>query len=158
MTGVQTCALPIWPVDEEAINAAAEKLLAPRVDIVGLTPITETALDFGLTPEQETGVLGAALELVAAGGVDLVVSDFNMPGRTGLSLAADLRRLAPRLPLTPGARLRLPSLGNLDTQNLTSGGGTKTWSLMEPPLVTDSWNDERSAKKWCSLIGPKIKK
>ncbi|UDF35997.1 UNVERIFIED_ORG: response regulator [Shinella sp. XGS7] len=45
------------------------------------------------------GDAAAALELVAAGGVDLVVSDFNMPGRTGLSLAADLRRLAPRLPL-----------------------------------------------------------
>jgi hypothetical protein len=54
--------------------------------------------------------------------------------------------------------LRLPSQGNFDAQNLTEVGGTKTWSLIEPPLVTDSWNDERSAKKWCSLIDPTIKK
>jgi signal transduction histidine kinase len=45
------------------------------------------------------GDAAQALEQVAAGGVDLLVTDFNMPGRTGLSLAADLRRLAPRLPL-----------------------------------------------------------
>jgi hypothetical protein len=62
-----------------------------------------------------------------------------------------------RLQLTAGARVVLPSSEGFDAQNLTEDGGAKTWSLMEPPLVTDSWDDEQSAKTWCSLIGPKIK-
>ena len=40
-----------------------------------------------------------ALDLVAGGGVDLLVTDFNMPGCTGLELARRLAALAPALPV-----------------------------------------------------------
>ncbi|SHK06436.1 Response regulator receiver domain-containing protein [Roseomonas rosea] len=40
-----------------------------------------------------------ALARVAAGGVDVAVLDFNMPGKDGLALAAELRALHPSMPL-----------------------------------------------------------
>ena len=40
-----------------------------------------------------------ALEVLAAAPVDLVVTDFNMPGSSGLDLAAELARLHPALPV-----------------------------------------------------------
>lgn len=43
----------------------------------------------------------AALSMLAAapGDVDLIVTDFNMPGMTGLTLAAEVRRRHPGLPV-----------------------------------------------------------
>ena len=40
-----------------------------------------------------------ALELVRAAAVDVALLDFNMPGRDGLTLAAELRALGPRMPI-----------------------------------------------------------
>jgi CheY-like chemotaxis protein len=40
-----------------------------------------------------------ALMLTRSGGVDLALMDFNMPGRDGLELAAELRALNPAMPL-----------------------------------------------------------
>jgi CheY-like chemotaxis protein len=40
-----------------------------------------------------------ALALVNQGRVDVVLVDFNMPGRDGLSLARDLRALKPDMPV-----------------------------------------------------------
>ena len=40
-----------------------------------------------------------ALRLLAAGGFDLLVSDYLMPGMTGIELAAEARRIAPDLPV-----------------------------------------------------------
>lgn len=40
-----------------------------------------------------------ALEQVRQGSVDIAVLDFNMPGRDGLGLAADLRDLGPTMPV-----------------------------------------------------------
>src|SRR6188768_651221 len=40
-----------------------------------------------------------ALTLVKQSPVDVALLDFNMPGRDGLSLAADLRALAPDMPV-----------------------------------------------------------
>lgn len=40
-----------------------------------------------------------ALEIVKAGGVDVALLDFNMPGRDGLVLAAELKALHPDMPL-----------------------------------------------------------
>lgn len=40
-----------------------------------------------------------ALAAVAGGGVDMVLLDFNMPGRDGLSIAAELREQHPEMPI-----------------------------------------------------------
>ena len=40
-----------------------------------------------------------ALALVKDSSFDIALLDFNMPGRDGLTLAADLRELSPRMPV-----------------------------------------------------------
>ena len=40
-----------------------------------------------------------ALAAIGRGGVDLALLDFNMPGRDGLALAAEIRALHPAMPL-----------------------------------------------------------
>jgi CheY-like chemotaxis protein len=40
-----------------------------------------------------------ALELVRAAAVDVALLDFNMPGRDGLTLAAELRAIGPHMPI-----------------------------------------------------------
>ena len=40
-----------------------------------------------------------ALARIGAGGVDVALLDFNMPGRNGLDLAAEIRGLHPAMPL-----------------------------------------------------------
>ncbi len=54
-----------------------------------------------------------ALRLAAAGGFDLVLTDVDMPGMSGLELLDALRRIAPTLPiavLTGHAHLRTDAL------------------------------------------------
>ena len=40
-----------------------------------------------------------ALALIAAGGVHVTLLDYNMPGRDGLQLAAEIRALDPAMPM-----------------------------------------------------------
>ena len=40
-----------------------------------------------------------ALELVGKRQIDVVLLDFNMPGRNGVELAGDLRRMRPAMPI-----------------------------------------------------------
>jgi CheY-like chemotaxis protein len=47
----------------------------------------------------EAGTALEALELIGGRSVDIVVVDFNMPGRNGLDLAEDLRGRFPDMPL-----------------------------------------------------------
>lgn len=47
----------------------------------------------------EAGNAEEALTRVAEGGIDVVLMDFNMPGKDGLALAAELRALHPDMPL-----------------------------------------------------------
>jgi CheY-like chemotaxis protein len=56
----------------------------------------------GLHPEWErieASNADEALALAGSSGVDVALLDFNMPGRDGLSLAAELRRLKPAMPV-----------------------------------------------------------
>jgi CheY-like chemotaxis protein len=47
----------------------------------------------------EAGNAEEALARVAEGGIDVVLMDFNMPGKDGLALAAELRSRHPDMPL-----------------------------------------------------------
>jgi CheY-like chemotaxis protein len=47
----------------------------------------------------EAGNADEALARVAAGGIDVALLDFNMPGKDGIALAAELRALHPHMPL-----------------------------------------------------------
>lgn len=47
----------------------------------------------------EAGNAEEALARVAAGGIDVALLDYNMPGKDGLALAAELRALDPTMPL-----------------------------------------------------------
>jgi CheY-like chemotaxis protein len=47
----------------------------------------------------EAGNADEALALLAADAPDIAVLDFNMPGRDGLELAAELRLARPRMPV-----------------------------------------------------------
>ena len=68
----------------------------------------------------------AALEALQANtGVDLMITDFAMPGMTGAQLAIETRRLKPSLPillatgyaeLPKGADIELPRLGKPHSQ------------------------------------------
>lgn len=47
----------------------------------------------------EAGNATEAAALLAAGGVDLAIVDFNMPGRNGLELAEEIRSTHPEMPI-----------------------------------------------------------
>jgi CheY-like chemotaxis protein len=47
----------------------------------------------------EAATAGQALDAFAAEAIDIVLIDFNMPERDGLSLAAELRAAHPKLPM-----------------------------------------------------------
>lgn len=47
----------------------------------------------------EAGNAGEAMQLVQSQDVDVVLIDFNMPGRNGLELACELRALRPTMPI-----------------------------------------------------------
>lgn len=49
--------------------------------------------------KQEAGNADEALALIAEGEIDLAILDFNMPGRNGLELAADIRNAHPEMPI-----------------------------------------------------------
>jgi CheY-like chemotaxis protein len=47
----------------------------------------------------EAGNADEAQVLLAAGGIDLAILDYNMPGKNGLELAQDIRNSHPDMPL-----------------------------------------------------------
>ncbi|RYF92503.1 MAG: response regulator [Caulobacteraceae bacterium] len=47
----------------------------------------------------EAGNADDALAVIADGGVDLAILDFNMPGRNGLELAGEIRAAHPAMPI-----------------------------------------------------------
>lgn len=47
----------------------------------------------------EAGNADEALELLASRRIDVALLDFNMPGKNGVELAAELRKLLPALPI-----------------------------------------------------------
>ena len=50
----------------------------------------------------EAGNADDALKVLEGRAVDVVVLDYNMPGRSGLDLAEDLRPRFPKMPISPG--------------------------------------------------------
>jgi len=49
--------------------------------------------------KHEAGNAEEAMLLIAAGAIDVAILDFNMPGRNGLELAADIRETHPDIPI-----------------------------------------------------------
>ena len=47
----------------------------------------------------EAGNAAEAATLLASGGIDLAIIDFNMPGRNGLELAEEIRGTYPEMPI-----------------------------------------------------------
>ena len=47
----------------------------------------------------EAGNADEALALIAAGGIDVAILDYNMPGRNGLDLAEDIRKTDADMPV-----------------------------------------------------------
>ena len=84
----------------EEVEAMAFKVLI--VDDSKLARMSLARLLDALRPEWvriEAANATEAIERHGQEGVDLVLLDFNMPGRDGLALAADLRALNPTLPM-----------------------------------------------------------
>jgi CheY-like chemotaxis protein len=72
------------------------------VDDSKLARIVATKALTGLQPgwaRQEASNAEEALAAVASGGIDVALLDYNMPGRDGLDLAAELRALHPSMPI-----------------------------------------------------------
>lgn len=63
----------------------------------GLAQLIERQAD--LTVGGEAGNPAEALQLLAAGGTDVVLTDMTMPGRSGLDFLKDLQALHPALPV-----------------------------------------------------------
>ncbi|MBW4024030.1 MAG: response regulator [Proteobacteria bacterium] len=56
----------------------------------------------GLQPDwarQEAANADEAMAVLAAGAIDVALVDYNMPGRSGLDLAADIRAMHPGMPI-----------------------------------------------------------
>ncbi|MEO6992759.1 MAG: response regulator transcription factor [Lacunisphaera sp.] len=63
----------------------------------GLAQLIERQTDLGVAGE--AGSPAEALQLLAAGGTDLVLTDMTMPGRSGLDFLKDLQALHPTIPV-----------------------------------------------------------
>ena len=59
---------------------------------------------------REAAGADAALDIVAQGGVDVAILDYNMPGRNGLELAEELSLLVAELSYLPDRRLAYEGL------------------------------------------------
>jgi CheY-like chemotaxis protein len=72
------------------------------VDDSKLARIVATKALTGLQPDwarKEASNAEEALAAVATGQIDVALLDYNMPGRNGLDLAAELRALHPSMPI-----------------------------------------------------------
>jgi CheY-like chemotaxis protein len=72
------------------------------VDDSKLARIVATKALTGLQPDwvrQEASNAEEALAAVATGTVDVALLDYNMPGRNGLELAAEIRAMYPAMPI-----------------------------------------------------------
>ena len=63
------------------------------------TIIRRTLESFGVTGTVEAGDGLHALELFKAGGFDLVLTDYNMPGKSGIELVREIRALDKTIPI-----------------------------------------------------------
>jgi CheY-like chemotaxis protein len=72
------------------------------VDDSKLARIVATKALTGLQPDwarQEAANAEEAMAAVATGDIDVALLDYNMPGRNGLDLAADIRAMHPAMPI-----------------------------------------------------------
>jgi CheY-like chemotaxis protein len=72
------------------------------VDDSKLARIVATKALTGLQPDwarQEASNAEEALAAVAGGAIDVALLDYNMPGRNGIDLAAELRAMHPMMPI-----------------------------------------------------------
>ncbi|MBV1799150.1 response regulator [Siccirubricoccus sp. G192] len=119
----------LWlPVDAGAVAAAAEPPAPPAVEAVATRPLHILLVDDDPLIQAGTAAMledlghhvlvaasgAAALETLAREPCELLVTDFAMPGMTGLELAQEVRRRWPGLPmiLATGFAELLPGEGD----------------------------------------------
>jgi CheY-like chemotaxis protein len=76
----------------------------------------------------EAGNADEALAALAAQAIDLVVLDFNMPGRNGLELAEELRARYPDMPI---------ALATANVQEEVIGRARATGAIFVPKPITE---------------------
>ncbi|MEN8006300.1 MAG: SpoIIE family protein phosphatase [Candidatus Krumholzibacteriota bacterium] len=111
---------------------------SPVIMLVDDEPMVTQALAAILELETDYEVITCAsgaesLERLAAGPVDVVVSDFLMPGMTGLELLAEVRRMDPEIP-------RLMLTGYADKENaIRAINEVGLFQYLEKPLDNEQF-------------------
>src|SRR5215510_7100470 len=95
VTGVQTCALPIL---DQPVRRRCVLLFVDDDFLISLS--TASLLeDLGHTVIKASSGADALVVLRDGQAIDLMITDYAMPGMTGLQLAEEARRLRPDLPI-----------------------------------------------------------
>jgi two-component system, cell cycle sensor histidine kinase and response regulator CckA len=119
----------------------------PEAALFAVHVLTKRA-QFDVTHTADPAV---ALDLAAAGHWDLVLTDFEMPGMTGLELLHALRQVAPALPVAV-VTAHVPA-GMTHTALLSEADAYLSKPLRIDQLISTATDLIRNGRKTCSTRG-----
>jgi len=114
------------PVEQEIAAAGPAKILIVDDDVLIAMSTVDMLVDLGHEVIEVNSGASALEVLRSVGDVDLMITDFSMPGMNGAQLAVEARRLKPAMPILlatgyaempAGASLDLPRLGKPYSQS-----------------------------------------